>query len=71
MMLEDFIVANREAILTRCRSKVATRSVRIPMEQDSDYGVHRFLNELATSARRVLNSPWSKTPRLARLTFER
>ena len=36
MMLHRFVAANREEIVRRCRSKVATRSPPIPIPPASD-----------------------------------
>jgi signal transduction histidine kinase len=51
MMLDDFIAANREEIETRCREKVATRSLPAPIETESDHGVPLFLDQLMDALR--------------------
>jgi signal transduction histidine kinase len=45
-MLFEFIVANRDDIIRRCRTKVASRSMPPPSEVEIDYGVPVFLDQL-------------------------
>lgn len=45
-MLYEFIVANRDAIIRRCRAKVAGRSMPPPTDAEIDYGVPAFLDQL-------------------------
>ena len=45
-MLFEFIVANRDEIIRRCRAKVAGRSIPPPTETEIDYGVPVFLDQL-------------------------
>jgi signal transduction histidine kinase len=45
-MLFEFIVANRDEIIRRCRAKVAGRSIPPPTEAEIDYGVPVFLDQL-------------------------
>ena len=45
-MLYEFITLNREEIITRCRAKVATRSMPPPTEAELDHGVPLFLDQL-------------------------
>jgi len=45
-MLFEFIVANRDEIIRRCREKVAGRSIPPPTEAEIDYGVPVFLDQL-------------------------
>ena len=45
-MLSEFITFNREEIITRCRAKVATRSIPPPSEREIDHGVPLFLEQL-------------------------
>ena len=50
MLLDSFIVANREEIITRCKAKVATRSLPIAgVETDGEYGVPLFLDQLTSA----------------------
>jgi hypothetical protein len=49
--LDYFVAANREEIVTRCRAKVATRSLPIPIEAEIDHGVPRFLDQLMDALR--------------------
>jgi signal transduction histidine kinase len=45
-MLHEFIAANRDEIIVRCKAKVTTRSVQPPKEAQNDHGVPVFLNQL-------------------------
>jgi signal transduction histidine kinase len=45
-MLHEFIAANRDEIILRCRAKVATRSFPSPTEAEIDRGVPLFLDQL-------------------------
>ena len=55
-MLADFVVSNREQIVTRCRSKVAMRPSPPPTEAEIDHGVPMFLEELLKSLRLNLSA---------------
>ena len=55
-MLADFVVSNREQIITRCRSKVAMRASPPPSEAEIDRGVPMFLDELLRSLRLNLSA---------------
>jgi len=50
-MLDRFIAAHRDEIITRCRAKVAVRSVAAPQQPDEDYGVPLFLDQLIEALR--------------------
>lgn len=50
-MLYEFITLNREEIITRCRAKVATRSMPPPSEAEIDHGVPLFLDQLVDMLR--------------------
>jgi signal transduction histidine kinase len=65
-MLHEFIVMNREKIIRRCRTKVATRSVPSPTDTELDHGVPVFLDQLADALRRHLIS----SPDIARSAVE-
>src|SRR5258708_6954717 len=45
-MLHEFITLHREEIITRCRAKVASRSVPPPTTAEIDHGVPMFLDQL-------------------------
>jgi signal transduction histidine kinase len=49
--LDYFIAANRGEIITRCRAKVATRSLPSPIEAEIDHGVPLFLDQLMDALR--------------------
>ena len=53
---------NRNEIIKRCRSKVATRSFPPPTEAEIDHGVPLFLDQLVT----VLGNGTSKAPEISR-----
>jgi hypothetical protein len=55
-MLHEFIALNREEIITRCRGKVATRSVPPPTDTVIDHGVPLFLDQLVDAMRLGLTS---------------
>lgn len=48
-MLHQFITANRDEIVSRCRAKVATRSIPPPSETEITHGVPLFLDQLVES----------------------
>jgi hypothetical protein len=50
-MLHEFITANREEILTRCRARVATRSAPLPTLDEIDHGVPMFLDQVVEQLR--------------------
>ncbi len=50
-MLHEFITFNRDAIIARCRAKVATRSIPPPSEAEINHGVPLFLDQLVEALR--------------------
>jgi signal transduction histidine kinase len=50
-MLHEFITSHREELITRCRAKVATRSIPPPTEAEIDHGVPVFLDQLVRALR--------------------
>ena len=50
-MLHEFITLNRDAIIWRCRAKVATRSIPTPSEAEINHGVPLFLDQLVDALR--------------------
>ena len=62
-MLDRFIAAHRDEIITRCRAKVAVRSVAVPNQPDEDYGVPLFLDQLIEALRLGMRS---RAPRSGR-----
>jgi signal transduction histidine kinase len=50
-MLHEFIVRNRDEIISRGRAKVATRSMPAPTELEIDHGVPVFLDQLTDALR--------------------
>jgi signal transduction histidine kinase len=45
-MLYEFITLHRDEIITRCRAKVASRSIPPPSDAEIDHGVPLFLDQL-------------------------
>ena len=50
-MLYEFIEVHREEIITRCRAKVAARSIPPPTAAEIDHGVPLFLDQLVGALR--------------------
>jgi signal transduction histidine kinase len=50
-MLHEFIAVNREEIISRCKAKVATRSLPPPTAAEIDHGVPVFLDQLTNALR--------------------
>src|SRR5581483_9535976 len=50
-MLDEFIVANREEIIRRCRTKVAARAVSTSSKAEVAHGVPVFLDQLVEALR--------------------
>jgi signal transduction histidine kinase len=50
-MLHEFITLNRDAIIWRCRAKVARRSIPSPGEAEINHGVPLFLDQLVDALR--------------------
>src|SRR6476619_292824 len=55
-MLHEFIEVNRDEIITRCRAKVARRSLPPPTKAEIDHGVPVFLDQLQDQLRLGLTS---------------
>jgi hypothetical protein len=45
-MLHEFVIVNRDEIISRCRAKVAKRSAPPPTKSEIDHGVPMFLDQL-------------------------
>ena len=50
-MLYEFLDRNRDALLARCRQKVAKRPARRPTEQELKYGIPLFIDQLIEALR--------------------
>jgi signal transduction histidine kinase len=50
-VLHEFIAANREEIIRRCRANVATRSIPPPTKAEIEHGVPVFLDQLVQALR--------------------
>jgi hypothetical protein len=50
-MLYEFITLNREEIITRCRAKVAARTIPPPSDTEINHGVPLFLDQLVALLR--------------------
>ena len=51
LALSDFIDANRDELIGRCRAKVATRSAPPPTDAEINHGVPLFLEQLSAELR--------------------
>ncbi len=69
-MLYEFIDANRDEIIRRCRAKVAERSIPPPTDVELEQGVPVFLDQLADSLRRGLHSNPDIRPSAAQHGFD-
>ncbi len=49
--LDQFVTANRDELIRRCRAKVASRTVPAPTEAEIDHGVPLFLGQLVEALR--------------------
>ena len=57
-MLHEFLVANRRALITRCRAKVAKRVAPRPSDAELQHGIPLFLEQLVrTLQRKQASSP--------------
>src|ERR1700730_7029735 len=45
-MLHEFLTANRQTLITRCRAKVAKRSAPRPSDAELQHGIPLFLEQL-------------------------
>ena len=71
-MLHEFLTANRDELIRRCRSKVSKRGSPPVAPAELEYGVPLFLEQLVaalrseqatpTAGRAVVLGPWQKTP---------
>jgi hypothetical protein len=50
-MLDEFITAHRDEIISRCRAKVASRTTPPPTAAEIDHGVPMFLDQLLDELR--------------------
>lgn len=50
-MLHEFVTANRDEIIARCRAKMASRPVPCPTDAELEYGVPLFLDQLVAVLR--------------------
>jgi signal transduction histidine kinase len=55
-MLHEFVTVNRDEIISRCRAKVASRSLPPPTAAEIDHGVPLFLGQLVDALRLGLSS---------------
>jgi hypothetical protein len=71
-MLHEFLAANRDELVRRCRSKVSKRHSPPVTPSELEYGVPLFLEQLVEALRHegadaapggaVISGPWNKTP---------
>jgi signal transduction histidine kinase len=50
-VLHEFVTENRDELIRRCREKVALRSVPPPTEEEIDFGIPLFLEQLVDALR--------------------
>jgi hypothetical protein len=72
IMLHEFLTAERDEIIRRCRSKVSRRGSPPATAPELEYGVPLFLEQLvealrgdqadSAAGRAVISGPWNKTP---------
>jgi signal transduction histidine kinase len=55
-MLHEFVTVNRDEIISRCRAKVASRSIPPPTAAEIDHGVPLFLGQLVDALRLGMSS---------------
>ena len=55
-MLHEFLTANREELLSRCRAKVATRKAPKPTAIELEHGIPLFLDQLIGMLRKELGA---------------
>src|SRR5438067_6048473 len=55
-MLQELLSNNRETLIARCRSKVATRRAPRATDQELSYGIPLFLDQLVTTLQLELDS---------------
>jgi signal transduction histidine kinase len=56
-MLREFVTINRDEIIRRCRTKVASRSIPPATAAEIDHGVPLFLDQLVDALHRGVSSP--------------
>jgi signal transduction histidine kinase len=56
-MLHEFLSANRDELVKRCRAKVAKRISPTPTALELEHGVPRFLDQLVGALRKELGAP--------------
>ena len=65
-MLHEFLTANRNELIRRCRSKVSKRDSPPVGPVELEYGVPLFLDQLVEALRSqqhaVISGPWQNTP---------
>ena len=63
LQLHEFLSKNREMLIARCQSKVATRPAPRESVRELYYGVPLFLDQLITALRLERSSGWPQTGR--------
>jgi hypothetical protein len=75
-MLHEFLTANRDELIRRCRSKVSRRDSPPVTASELEYGVPLFLEQLVEAlrcdqaagsapGRALISGPWKRTPNAA------
>lgn len=65
-MLHEFLTANRDELVRRCRAKVANRSAPQPTATELQHGIPLFLEQLITTLRLELGAPLEGSSKLPR-----
>src|SRR5688500_9068963 len=56
-MLHEFLTANRDELIGRCRAKVAKRPAPTPTAIELEHGIPLFLDQLIVTLRHELGAP--------------
>lgn len=65
-MLHEFLTANRDELVRRCRAKVARRSAPTPTALELEHGIPLFLDQLIGALRKELGAPRDGSSQLPR-----
>lgn len=63
-MLHEFLTANRDELVSRCRAKVAKRSSPQPTATELQHGIPLFLEQLISTLRVEIGAPFEGSSRL-------
>jgi hypothetical protein len=60
-MLHEFLTANREELVMRCRAKVTKRAAPQPTTIELEHGVPLFLEQLIAALRLEIGTPLARS----------